>query len=484
MGGVEASAELPSGLVAFVKRDCPTCELVVPVLTELAARADLTIYTQDDISFPPGLDAGDDTDLGLSYRHEIETVPTLLKVENGHETARAVGWHRGDWESLTGMSDLGTALPEFRPGCGSLSVQPENAARLRVRFEGHKLGARRVEIASLEDEMEALFDRGWTDGLPVVPPTEERVLAMLEGTQRAPDEIVATVPPDLVACTVEKVAINAVLAGCRPEYLPVVLAAVEAACTDRFNIHGVLATTMGVGPIVVVNGPIRRALGMGSGINVLGQGNRANATIGRALQLVVRNVGGGRPGEVDRATYGNPGKVGLCFAEDEESSPWTPLATDFGFETGANAVTVFAGESPHNVVDQLSRDPESLARTLARCLRTVHHPKLAIAFDAMMVIGPEHARVFSKAGWDKKKVRERLQELTMIPGAELMRGADGIAEGLPLPESMKDTEFPKFKPDALHIVHAGGGAGLFSVILNGWVNGAEGSDPVTKEIRP
>ncbi len=477
-------SEPPLRLVAFVKRSCPTCELVVPVLQQLAATADLTIYTQDDLQFPPGLAPRDDTDLGESYQHGIETVPTLLRIESKTETERAVGWHRGDWEALTRMSGLGPTLPEYRPGCGSLSVEPEHEAELRARFQGHALGARRVEIAPLEDEMEALFDRGWTDGLPVVPPTERRVLAMLEGTSRAPSEIVTTVAPDLVECSVEKVAINAVMAGCRPEYLPVVLAAVEATCTDRFNIHGVLATTMGVGPVVIVNGPARRALGMNSGINVLGQGNRANATIGRALQLVIRNVGGGRPGEVDRATYGNPGKVGLCFPEDEEGSPWEPLSSDFGFAAGTSTVTVFAGESPHNIVDQLSREPDSLARSLAGCLRTVHHPKLVIGFGAMLVIGPEHARVFRQASWSKAKLKERLQELLLLPASELMRGAGDITEGLPLPEEMKNAELPKFKPDALHIVHAGGGAGLFSVILNGWLTGTEGSEPVTREIRP
>lgn len=478
------TSEVPSGLVAFVKRDCPTCELVAPVLQRLAEAGDLTVYTQDDPNFPSGIDAHDDTDLGLSYRHAIETVPTLLRIESGTETARAVGWHRGDWEALTGVSGLGPELPEFRPGCGSLSVQPEHQADLRARFEAHTLAARRVEIAPLEDEMEALFDRGWTDGLPVVPPTERRVLTMLEGTARERGEVVAHVPPDLAPCTVEKVAINAVMAGCRPEYLPVVLAAVEAACTDQFNIHGVLATTMGVGPVLVVNGPIRRAIGMNAGINVLGQGNRANATIGRALQLVIRNVGGGRPGEVDRATYGNPGKVGFSFPEDEEGSPWEPLSTDFGFERGTDTVTVFAGESPHNVVDQLSRDPDSLARSLAGCLRTVHHPKLLIGFGAMLVIGPEHARVFHDAGWGKDRVKARLHELLKLRGGDVTRGADGITEGLPLPDEMSDTELPKFKPDALHVVYAGGGAGLFSVILNGWLTGTAGSDPVTKEIRP
>src|SRR5262249_54949868 len=158
-----------------------------------------------------------------------------------------------------------------------------------------------------------LFARGLTDGLPVVPPTEERVLRMLAGTKRDPQEVVAIVPPNLVPATVEKIAINAVMAGCKPDYLPVVLAAVEGACGNEFNMQGALATTSFAAPLAIVNGPIRARVGLNSGINVFGQGFRANATIGRALTLVVRNVGGGRPAEVDRATLGQPGKFTYCI---------------------------------------------------------------------------------------------------------------------------------------------------------------------------
>jgi hypothetical protein len=293
--------------------------------------------------------------------------------------------------------------------------------------------------------------------------------------------VVAVVPPDLVECTVEKVAINAVLAGCRPEYLPVVLAAVEAACTDEFNMHGLLATTMGTGPVIVVNGPIRKAIGMNSGFNVLGQGNRANLSIGRALQLVIRNVGGGRPGEVDRATFGNPGKLSFCFAEDEEGSPWQPLSVDLGAEPGTSTVTLFPGEGPRNIIDQRSREPESLARTYAANLRTLHHPKAILGFDCLLAIGPEHARVFARAGWDKARLTARLHELLQIPGAELIQGAGGIAEGVPV--GLKDATLPKFRPGGILIVHCGSRAGLFSVMIGGWVNGAIGSQPVTREIR-
>lgn len=471
---------LPAGVVAFVKRDCPTCELVAPVLARLSKSTPLTVYTQDDPSFPDAVTRVDDRSLEMSWRHDIEAVPTLLRVEGGREVARVLGWHRGEWETLTGVGGLGPGLPEMRPGCGSLSVDPDRAPDLEIRFGGGRLAARRVPLADGEDEMEALFERGWTDGLPVVPPTERRVLAMLEGTTRSPEEIVAIVPPDLVPCSVEKVAINAVMAGCRPEYLPVVIAAVEAACTDAFNMHGLLATTMTSGPVVIVNGPIRKAIGMNSGRNVFGQGNRANSSIGRALQLVIRNVGGGRPGEIDRATFGNPGKLSFCFAEDEEGSPWTSLASDLGARPGASTVTLFPGEGPRTIVDQAARDPEALARTYAVNLRSLHHPKAVMAFDCLLVVGPEHARVFAEAGWTKQQLIERLHALLVIPKSELVRGAGGIAEGIP--ESVPVDALPKFKPGGILVVHCGGEAGLFSAMIGGWVNGEMGSQPVVKEI--
>jgi len=279
---------------------------------------------------------------------------------------------------------------------------------------------------------------------------------------------------------VEKVAINAVMAGCRPDYLPVVLAAVEAVCTDAFNIHGVLATTHFVGPVVIVNGPVAKAIGMNSGVNALGQGNRANAAVGRALQLVIRNVGGGRPGEVDRATLGNPGKYTFCFAEDEDRSPWEPLSVERGLAPGTSGVTVFAGEGVRSVFDQLSRTPESLARSLAWCLRTVAHPKFVGGYDAVVVVSPEHGRVFREAGWSKARLREEIVRVLTLPGTEIVRGADGCAEGMP--EAFAAGAFPKFLPDNLLLVHAGGTAGLFSAIIGGWKNGPAGSQPVTREV--
>ena len=237
--------------------------------------------------------------------------------------------------------------------------------------------AQRIEVGALEDEIETCFARGWSDGLPVVPPTEERILRMLSGTTRSPDEVVGIVPPNYNTCTVEKVAINAVLAGCKPEYLPVVLAAVEAALTEAFCMHGLLATTFFAGPMIVVNGPIIREIGMNARVNALGQGNRANATIGRALQLVIRNIGGGVPGGIDRAMLGNPGKYTFCFAEREDDSPWESLAVERGFEPDASTVSLFAASGVTPIMDQASRDPHALCRSIAACLKADGHPKHA-----------------------------------------------------------------------------------------------------------
>jgi hypothetical protein len=477
-----AAASLPDGLVAFVKRDCPTCVMVAPVLAALKDTVPLTVFSQDDPTFPAGVDAVDDTELEHSFRQGIETVPTLLRVKDGRVVDELQGWLRSRWEELTGIAPLGEGLPEYRAGCGSRSIEPGVAERLAARFSGDRLASRRVVFGAEEDEFEAAYGRGWSDGLPVVPPTAERVFRMLQGTSRDPREVVAVVPPDLVECTVEKAAVNAVLAGCRPEYLPVVLAALEGACTEEFNIHGLLATTYFSGPVLIVNGPIGREIGMNSEVNVLGQGNRANLTIGRALQLIVRNVGGGLPGGVDRATLGSPGKLSFCFAEREADSPWEPLHVELGFKPEQSTVTLFAGQGPTPIVDQLSRSAESLIRSFAGCLDATAHPNLALGFDAIVVVPPDHARIFRDAGWSKGRMRDEVTALLTRPGSTRARGAGGMDEGLP--ESLAEADIPKFRDGGLHFVHAGGNAGMFSGILSSWVNpNAGGSTPVTVEIR-
>ena len=479
---------LADGLVVVAKRDCPTCLLVEPLLPLLAATGmPLRVLVQGDEPYADGLPGRvHDQTLEQSFRLDIEFVPTLLRMQGGVEVERTHGWHRGDWQRISGLPTLGADLPALRPGCASKTLDPGVAEALQLRFGHTGLTARAVALGDAEDPIEACFDRGWTDGLPVVPPTPARVLRMLAGTGRRPDEVLGLMPPDLAPCTVEKVAINAVMAGCKPEYLPTVLAAVEAALIDEFGLHGILCTTMFAGPLVIVNGPVARHVGINSGVNALGQGHRANASIGRALQLVVRNVGGGRPGEVDRATLGTPGKYSFCFAEAEDPA-WEPLNVQRGHAPGSSTVTLFAAEGVQGVVDQKSRTPESLANSFALCLRAVDHPKLAMAGDALLVVSPDHARVFLDAGWSKARLLDELLQRLTLPASEMAMGAGGIAEGLPpaVLDRFADGRVPKFRPGGLMIVRAGGGAGLFSAIIAGWAaSGPTGSIPVSKDICP
>src|SRR5687767_1259903 len=320
---------------------------------------------------------------------------------------------------------------------------------MEAKHKGGVLAARKIEYAEGDDPVELAYARGWTDGLPVTPPTDERVIAMLKGTARSSGEVVGRIPPFLAECTVEKVAINAVMAGCKPEYMPVLLAAIEAALEPVFTLHGVLATTYFSSPVIIVNGPVARRIGMNSGINALGQGNRANATIGRALQLIVRNVGGGRPGEADRATFGNPGKYTFCFAEDESDAGWQPLSVSRGFARGKSTVTLFQGEGVQGIVDQKSRSPEELARSLALGLCAMGHPKLAQMQRAILVLSPEHYAIFAEGGWDRKRIEAAILAATVRPGKDLVAGAQGIAEGLPA--AFADKPVPKFYEDGLMI---------------------------------
>ena len=500
------SCTLPDGapvLLCFAKDDCPTCVLAAPILGEMARAGRLWVVAQD----PDGgkrlrerLDSRvtvlDDSALRVSYAYDVDSVPTLVLAEpEGEERLRTAGLVREEWREIADALARASGrpcseidwdtVPEFRAGCGSRSVEPGVAERLAAEASRSPLRARRIEIAERDDPFEFLFDQGLTDGLPVVPPTPERVLRMLSGTRRDPQEVVAVVPPNLASVTVEKVAVNAVLAGCRPEYLPVVLAAVEAICTDAFNMHGLLATTYFASPVLIVNGPIRDRIGMNSGLNCLGQGCRANATIGRAMQLVVRNVGGGRPGEVDRATLGQPGKFTFCFAENEERSQWEPLHVERGFERDESTVTVYAGGAPTGFVDQLSRSARSLATSYGLVLAAMTHPRFPFHGETIVIVTPEHVDTFARDGWTKDQVREAIQRASERPLGECVRD-ETCAEGIPpaIVERLgAETRVPKFRSASdIVLVVAGGEAGKFGAYIQGWPVGPTGSALVTRRI--
>ena len=512
----------PATLIFFFKHDCATCDLTAPLVERVhqaLSGGGLRVLgvSQDDapptaafaerhgLTFPRALDA----ELLVSETYGFDAVPALVLVDGtGIVLASFEGFARADLLALAGLAAhrCGSPapeveredepLPDTRPGCGSKVHDPDVARRLAARRDASALAARRVRMPADLDPFEFLDQQGLTDGLPVAPPTEARVARMLAGTSRPAAEVVADVPPNLAPATVEKIAINAVMAGCKPEYLPVVIAAVEAACTDAFNLHGVLATTYFVGPLVIVNGPIRHAIGLNCGPNVFGQGSRANATIGRALQLVVRNIGGGRPGEVDMSTLGQPGKVGACIGEHEELSCWEPLHVERGFDRDQSTVTVFAAEAPRAIRDQLSRSSRSLAASLGLSLEAIAHVKLHGMDQALLVVSPEHARTFERDGYTKDDLRARIQEVTarplrdVLPDGECQKGT-GVralpkdwldAGGRPTAEAL-DRPFPKFSsPENILIVVAGGTAGKFSAAVGGWASGGLGSQAVTRVI--
>ena len=295
----------------------------------------------------------------------------------------------------------------------------------------------------------------------------------------------------MAPATVEKIAINAVMAGCRPDYLPVVIAAVEAVCTDEFNIHGVTATTMGAAPVMVVNGPIRHRIGMNMKLSALGAGSRANATIGRAVRLVIRNIGGARPGGVDRSTLSSPLKFTMCFAEWEEGSPWSPLHVERGFQVEDSVVTVFAMTSgPVLIVDQESRGADQIAGSLGLGLEGAILSKIhRMPMDALLVVCPEHIRTLTSEGlYSKDRLRSRIQQVTSRPLKEMV--ANEIS-GAGIPRAIADkmtpeqleTPAPKFASEGnIHIVVAGSEAGKFSAAFHGWVTGPAGSMSVSRKI--
>ena len=266
------------------------------------------------------------------------------------------------------------------------------------------------------EEIDAHYqERGWTDGLPIVPPTETRVLEFLEHTARDAREVVGVLPPRQGEATIERIAVNAVMAGCRPEYFPVVLAAIEALADPKFNLDSVQATTHPVATLLVVNGPIARTLGIQAGYNAFGQGFRANVTIGRAVRLVLMNVGGGLPGSGDRATQGSPAKIAYCVAENEAESPWEPLHVEAGLSRDSSTVTVFGAEGPHNIQDHYSNTALGVLLTVAGAMGQAGSNNLLGRGWPLLSLGPEHAATIAKEGYTKQRVKEFLYEHARYP---------------------------------------------------------------------
>jgi hypothetical protein len=262
-------------------------------------------------------------------------------------------------------------------------------------------------------------EQGWTDGLPIVPPTAAAVEEFLRWTDRAPREVVGVLPPRQGEATVERIAVNAVMAGCRPEYLPVVIAAIEALADPLFNLDSVQATTHPVAPLVVVNGPVARELGINAGGNAFGQGFRANVTIGRAVRLVLMNVGGGLPGTGDRSTQGSPSKIAYCVAENEAENPWEPLHVEAGLPADTSTVTAYGCEAPHNIQDHYSNSALGILATIAGSMGQAGSNNILGAGWPLLSLGPEHAATIAGDGFSKRQVKEYLFEHARFPLARL-----------------------------------------------------------------
>ena len=267
--------------------------------------------------------------------------------------------------------------------------------------------------AGLDELQEYVHAADLSDGLPVVPPTPARVAAMVDGSGLPAAHEVGVMDPERGVATVEKLAINAVMAGCRPEYMPVIVTAAAAMCEPLFNLHAIQATTNPATPLIIVNGPIRRVIGMNTDRNLLGPGNRANATIGRALRLAMRNIGGAYVG-IDQATHGSPAKYTLCIAEDEESSPWEPLQVTKGHGPEDSTVTVTGTESVINSTAVWWTSP-SLLKMLAKTMRSTATSQFFSRGSPTLMMSPAHAGVFERAGYSKERLRAELWEAAKVP---------------------------------------------------------------------
>jgi peroxiredoxin len=493
-GSARALADLNTSgpvLLVFVAEECPTSRLTLArleALSEPLARAGTTIVAihQD----PPETTARTMRRAHATYAALCEpapyetaaafgvaTLPTSFLIDSGGTIEEAFeGWSREDFDRVAARAAAHAGVapgrvtaehPQMKPGCASKNtLAPEllaSAEPATGRF----------------DLLEDMFERGWTDGLPVIPPTRERVDRMLAG--RDPHYSLGPVPPGMGVLTLERLAVCAVLAGCRPSYFPAGHAAAEAILEPDFNVHGMTNTTHTCGIVVIVNGPARQRIGMNAGINCMGGWNRANATIGRAVRLVVGLTGQGLPGTLDRSTLGQPGKISFCFAENEEESPWEPLSATRGFAADSSVATVYCGDAPFSVSDHYSRDPENVIASIAMAGAAAFSPNLfPMAAETVFVISPEHARTFADAGWSKGEVAQRILDASKRSVKDLDRG-----ERSPLLAALEpDAVVSKWlSPSEIVLVVAGGHAGRFSAVLPPWIGYGLGSKIISREIR-
>ena len=496
-------------LLVFFETDCPTCQLALPYLNALSTNnggVQVIALSQDDaaatrqfveqmeIRYHVELDQG----LKLSRSYDPQSVPTIyLLNERGQVERSLVGFDKAGLNELArslGQPEIAPAndgAPAWKPGCSSRHLEPEASeasatpeATPLLRRVGQAAG--RITVADHEDPVE-YCSRQFGDALPVVPPTEERVAAMLRACELAPETVVGRVPPVYAEATVEKIAANAVMAGCKPELMRVLIPLVRAVCDERFNAHGVQATTHFAAPLIMINGPVRNELGFWCKQNVFSNVARANSTLGRTLQLILLNLGGARPDGIDMSALGNPGKFSFCIAENEEESPWEPFHVTRGFDRGQSALSLFAAEPPRGVSEHTAQRGDVLLRAVCQVLATIWSHRACMKFEAVVVLCPEHVKTLDRSGFNKQQVRQFLFENTGIPVRYYAEPDNG--EGTQLVSQYREIVvqgescYQKFaSPEQIHIFVSGGTAGKFSAVLGSWSTGPAGSQMVTYPI--
>jgi peroxiredoxin len=493
-------------LLVFFETDCPTCQLALPYLNALKNNSIQVIgLSQDDeastrefvrqlsIFYPVELDCG----LKVTRAYDPQSVPTFyLLDEDGQVQRTLVGFDKDGLNELAaalGNSPIAPAAdgaPAWKPGCSSRHLeppshgdgQPGGAPMLRPSAEP----ASRITLDENDDPFEYCY-RKFGDALPVVPPIVEKVEAVVRASGLPAQTVIGRVPPVYGEATVEKIAANAVMAGCTPEMIRVLVPLVRAACDERFNLHGVQATTHFAAPLVMINGPVRHELGFWSKQNVFSNVARANSTLGRAFQLILLNIGGGRPDGIDMSALGNPGKFSFCIAENEEENPWEPFHMTRGFRREQSALSLFAAEPPRGVSEHTAPAGKSVLETISFVLATVWSYRLCLMPEAIVVLCPEHVKTIARDGFTKEQARQYLFENTGVP-VRYYESAERV-EGTQLTANYKEVTirgercYQKFRsPEQIHIFVAGGTAGKFSAVLGSWATGPTGSQMVTYAI--
>jgi hypothetical protein len=410
-----------------VRKLAPKDELGAADLDQLA-RHDAVIQCLGDCGTSTSMSVFD------GVRLEQRGVPTATVCSSAfHGAARSQAAGRGlaCLPIVEVLHPMHTAPAEVVRERAETAVDDLVGALTRRRADAGEGPAERlpaeVEVPDAPDALqEFFFAHGWSDGLPVAVPTRAAVQAMVAAGGRNPRETIGPIPPRMRIATIEQLAVNAVMAGCRPEYFPVVVAAVEAALDNDCRLYGIQTATNTTSPLVIVNGPAIERLGLNAGGNVFGQGSRANATIGRALQLILRNAGGDRPGETDMATHGQPGKFTFCIAENERESPWEPLHVERGFRREDSTVTVIGASPGHNVFTYGCETGREIIEHLTGAMTALGHNNVIFPTGPLIVLGPEHAQVLARDGYGKEAIREHLYRHARIPlsrfGQRTVRG--------------------------------------------------------------